>query len=249
MAIQITGSWNITGSFTASLGFQGTASYATTASYALTGGSINTGSFLTTASVSSNTITFTKGNGTTFPITVATGSGGGGGNTSALVGNTDVVMAPYLGPLANTFTLSSSSVSNYYATSSGTHVLIANTDFPISCSFNIRFDTSTISDGQYVYVIPYMLGGTGVAVRYRTIISNPGGLLMYNASGIPSGIGTTDSTINRTSGGPKYSAAGTALNPTVMLRISGSILFNATPSNNYSTIIGPFSGSSYGTPL
>lgn len=40
---------------------------------------LNTGSFLTTASVSSNTITFTKNDGSTFPITVNTGSGGGGG--------------------------------------------------------------------------------------------------------------------------------------------------------------------------
>jgi hypothetical protein len=38
-----------------------------------------TGSFITTASVSLNTITFTKANGTTFPITVNTGSGGGSG--------------------------------------------------------------------------------------------------------------------------------------------------------------------------
>ena len=36
-----------------------------------------TGSFLITASVSSNTITFTKGDGSTFPLTVNTGSGGG----------------------------------------------------------------------------------------------------------------------------------------------------------------------------
>ena len=36
---------------------------------------------LVTASVSLNTITFTKGDGTTFPITVNTGSGGGGGST------------------------------------------------------------------------------------------------------------------------------------------------------------------------
>jgi len=43
-----------------------------------TGGSTDTGSLLTTASVSLNTITFTKGDGTTFPITVNTGSGGGG---------------------------------------------------------------------------------------------------------------------------------------------------------------------------
>ena len=42
------------------------------------GGSTNTGSLLTTASVSLNTITFTKGDGSTFPITVDTGSGGGG---------------------------------------------------------------------------------------------------------------------------------------------------------------------------
>jgi len=37
-----------------------------------------TGSFLTTGSVTDNTITFTKGDGTTFEITVDTGSGGGG---------------------------------------------------------------------------------------------------------------------------------------------------------------------------
>ena len=52
-------------------------SYALTASYAMNGGgggSTDTGSLLTTASVSSNIITFTKGNGNTFPITVDTGS-------------------------------------------------------------------------------------------------------------------------------------------------------------------------------
>jgi hypothetical protein len=51
-------------------------SYALTASFALNGGggSTDTGSLLTTASVSFNTITFTKGDGTTFPILVDTGS-------------------------------------------------------------------------------------------------------------------------------------------------------------------------------
>jgi hypothetical protein len=74
-----------TGSFSGSL--QGTSSYSTQAlssSYALTasfalngggGGSTNTGSLLTTASVNLNTITFTKGDGSTFPITINTGSG------------------------------------------------------------------------------------------------------------------------------------------------------------------------------
>jgi hypothetical protein len=54
----------------------GSITNAVTASYALTASS--TPNAIVTASVSSNTITFTKGNGTTFPITVNTGSGGGG---------------------------------------------------------------------------------------------------------------------------------------------------------------------------
>ena len=56
----------------------GTASFATTASFALNAGgaTVNTGSLLTTASVSLNTITFTKGDASTFAITVDTGSGG-----------------------------------------------------------------------------------------------------------------------------------------------------------------------------
>ena len=52
------------------------ASHALTASYALNGGdgATDTGSLLVTASVSSNTITFTKGDSTTFTVTVDTGS-------------------------------------------------------------------------------------------------------------------------------------------------------------------------------
>tara|TARA_B110000285_G_scaffold231245_1_gene299533 strand:- start:2272 stop:2889 length:618 start_codon:yes stop_codon:yes gene_type:complete len=43
------------------------------------GGSTPTGSLLTTASSLDNVITFTKGDNSTFSITIATGSGGGGG--------------------------------------------------------------------------------------------------------------------------------------------------------------------------
>jgi hypothetical protein len=52
------------------------ASYALTASFALNAGgaTVNTGSLLVTASAVSNIITFTKGDGSTFPVTVATGS-------------------------------------------------------------------------------------------------------------------------------------------------------------------------------
>jgi hypothetical protein len=68
-----TASYN-TGSFSGSFigNLTGTASWA---QYVVNGSNTDTGSLLVTASVSSNTITFTKGNGSTFPITVNTGSG------------------------------------------------------------------------------------------------------------------------------------------------------------------------------
>jgi hypothetical protein len=51
------------------------ASFATTASYALNAGTtVSTASLLTTASAVANVITFTKGDGSTFPVTIATGS-------------------------------------------------------------------------------------------------------------------------------------------------------------------------------
>jgi len=49
------------------------------------GGSVDTGSLLVTASASSNVITFTKGDGSTFPITVDTGSGGSPVDTSIFI--------------------------------------------------------------------------------------------------------------------------------------------------------------------
>lgn len=70
----VSGSLNVTGGITGSL--LGTSSYsmnALTASYVL-GASNDTGSLLLTASVNANIITFTKGDASTFDITVNTGS-------------------------------------------------------------------------------------------------------------------------------------------------------------------------------
>ena len=103
--VQITGSVIATSGFTGSL--LGTssyatqalsASYATTASYAINALSASfaltassTPNAIITASISSNTITFTKGNGTTFPITVNTGSGGG---VTQIVAGTNITLSP-----------------------------------------------------------------------------------------------------------------------------------------------------------
>ena len=75
-SLTISGSLNVSQGITGSL--FGTASWAINVVNGGGGGSTNTGSLLTTASVVLNTITFTKGDGSTFPITVNTGSGGGG---------------------------------------------------------------------------------------------------------------------------------------------------------------------------
>jgi hypothetical protein len=50
------------------------ASYALTASYALNGGAANTGSLLTTASTSGTTLTFTKGDNSTFNVNIVSSS-------------------------------------------------------------------------------------------------------------------------------------------------------------------------------
>lgn len=90
--LKVTGSISATQGFTGSL--FGTASYANqtlSASYAQSASYSQTASYVAndiiTASVNLNTITFTKGNGTTFPITIDTGSGGGGTltNTGSLL--------------------------------------------------------------------------------------------------------------------------------------------------------------------
>ena len=76
--IIIPGNLTITGNLSGSLtGSVESSSYALTSSYALNspgGGTTDTGSLLLTASVDSNVITFTKGDASTFNITVDTGS-------------------------------------------------------------------------------------------------------------------------------------------------------------------------------
>jgi len=94
-----------------------TASYAITASYALNGGggaTVDTGSLMVTASAALNVVTFTKGDGTTFNVTVNTGSTDISGklDTSVFVAYTssnDLAVAAKLA--TSTFTSYSSSMS------------------------------------------------------------------------------------------------------------------------------------------
>jgi hypothetical protein len=92
---------------------QVTASFATTASFALNAAGTNTGSLMVTGSATSNVLTFTKGDGSTFNLTVATGS--------AVTVNTGSVLVPasisnatttYTKGDGSTFALTTNNVSN-----------------------------------------------------------------------------------------------------------------------------------------
>lgn len=109
-----TGSFQTTSSFNSYTGsvtsqFAGTSSYATTASYALNGGggTVNTASLLTTASAAGNTITFTKGDNTTFDVTVSGGTGAPGGSNTQIQFNSASV---FQGNTAFTFNYISGSL-------------------------------------------------------------------------------------------------------------------------------------------
>lgn len=92
-------------------------------------GATPTGSLLTTASVLLNTITFTKGNGDTFNVTVDTGSGGsGGGGIQSVI----------------------SSSNGAYVSASGTNVIVSASTFQISAS-SIQLTGSLTSSNAVIF--------------------------------------------------------------------------------------------------
>ncbi len=115
------GSYNITGSLF------GTSSFALTASYALNAGAGNadTGSLLITASSTNAVITFTKGDGSTFPITINNVASASYAISSSLALNT----------ISSSYAATASFISNLYSsnytqsfTNQSTWVVIHNLD-------------------------------------------------------------------------------------------------------------------------
>jgi hypothetical protein len=119
--------------------------------------SANTASLLITASVNLNTITFTKGNGTTFPITVDTGSAGGRIYNTATgsygsfyhTGSQTAVSATTIYSMS----LSTTDISNgvYVSGSSRTRVYVTNAGV-YNFQFSAQFRNTDTSDEQHVAV-------------------------------------------------------------------------------------------------
>jgi hypothetical protein len=141
VANSVTASIVSSSQFTGSL--FGTASWATNALSAS-----HAANYLLTASVSSNTIEFTKGNGSTFSLTVDTGSGGGGGSTFPFNGNAVITgsllvsgssggLSGITGSLFGTSSWavsSSQSISSSYASNGGVTAITAGNGITINQS-------------------------------------------------------------------------------------------------------------------
>ena len=152
---------SFSGSFTGS--FLGTSSYATqalSASYAPnSGATVSTASLLTTASATNNVITFTKGDASTFAVTVATGSGGGSTNTGSLLITASAVanVITFTKGDASTFDVtvaqSGSVVSASYATQALSASYFSGSSGGATFTGDVNFTSGANVDGLFV-VIP-----------------------------------------------------------------------------------------------
>lgn len=134
-------------------------SFASTASYALNAGTtVNTGSLLTTASISNATITFTKGDGTTFPVTV-----------NNVVSASYAVTASYLTGYVSPFPFTGSAIISGSLTvtgstnlqgSSGTTILSLNADTLII--------TGSLTVTGSINVIGLITGTASLALQSQT---------------------------------------------------------------------------------
>lgn len=173
---------------------QGTASYASlalTASYALNspgGGSTDTGSLLVTASAALNVITFTKGDGSTFPITVDTGSGGGGGGaafpytgSAQITGSLDVI-----GPVTITYEGVPSLVVYGSGSADAVFIVSGSTGELFSVTDTLTGDLFTVTDADSNAIF-------NISSSYDIQLGNPIALSLYTTT--TASIGTSPTTI------------------------------------------------------
>ena len=172
----------------------------------------DTGSLLTTASANLNTITFTKGNGSTFNVTVNTGSAGGSTDISSLNAFTASVAG------TNAFTASVAGTNTFTASIAGTNVFTQSAAVSIAAlnaatssyvtsaitasslvtaSFAAQTLTFTKGDGTtFGVVIPDVSGSTINTGSFATTGSNAFvGNQTITGSVTISGSATTDLTV------------------------------------------------------
>jgi hypothetical protein len=149
------GFYSITGSL------YGTSSFAVTASYALNVPQFDTGSLLITASVNNATITFTKGNNSTFPVTV--------NNVASASYATNALSSSYAATASFISTLYSSNYTQSF-TNQSTWTVIHNLDtrYVLVQTYDTNFDEmipqniDLTDDNTVTITFPTLESGTAV---------------------------------------------------------------------------------------
>lgn len=157
----------ITGSFTGSFFGDGSGLTDVTAT-------LDTGSLLVTASINSNTLTFTKGNADTFNLTVDTGSG-----VSSYTQLTDVpqdIVSSSIqiqSDISGSFTNVSSSLADTISSIINGTILVQSASYSISASHETTFELSS-SHADVADSVPYS-GITGVPsnIVSSSVLSSP----------------------------------------------------------------------------
>ena len=208
----------ITGSFTGSFFGDGSGLTNVTAT-------LDTGSFITTASINSNTLTFTKGNAETFNITVDTGSG-----VSSYTQLTDTPQGivsssiQLAGDISGSFKLTSASLASSITDILVGNVLVSSASYAISASHETTFELSS-SHADVADSVPYS-GITGVPVNIisSSVLSSPSqGNAILTTNGIA---GTTVDLGLQTSDHVQFHCIGVGTAPSIVLgeiRAAGDI--------------------------
>ena len=208
----------ITGSFTGSFFGDGSGLTNVTAT-------LDTGSFITTASINSNTLTFTKGNADTFNITVDTGSG-----VSSYTQLTDIPQGivsssiQLAGDISGSFKLTSASLASSITDILVGNVLVSSASYAISASHETTFELSS-SHADVADSVPYS-GITGVPANIvsSSVLSSPS---QGNATLTTNGVaGTTVDLGLQTSDHVQFHCIGVGTAPSIVLgeiRAAGDI--------------------------
>ena len=208
----------ITGSFTGSFFGDGSGLTNVTAT-------LDTGSFITTASINSNTLTFTKGNADTFNITVDTGSG-----VSSYTQLTDIPQGivsssiQLAGDISGSFKLTSASLASSITDILVGNVLVSSASYAISASHETTFELSS-SHADVADSVPYS-GITGVPANIvsSSVLSSPSqGNAILTTNGVA---GTTVDLGLQTSDHVQFHCIGVGTAPSIVLgeiRAAGDI--------------------------
>ena len=208
----------ITGSFTGSFFGDGSGLTNVTAT-------LDTGSLLVTASINSNTLTFTKGNADTFNLTVDTGSG-----VSSYTQLTDVpqdILSSSIqiqSDISGSFTNVSSSLADTISSIINGTILVQSASYSISASHETTFELSS-SHADVADSVPYS-GITGVPsnIVSSSVLSSPSqGNAILTTNGVA---GSTVDLGLQTSDHVQFHCIGVGTSPSIVLgeiRAAGDI--------------------------